>query len=374
MAPSEPAESLSTRRRQSRHGRPARSVLAWSAVSYLALQLLFVIWADLFQPVIYDPEFSDRIALLRARHAEQPEQPYVLVLGSSRMVLGFRPERLPTLTAADGRVAVPFNFSHTAAGPVYNLLAYRRLIREGLGPTWLVIEIMPLLMREEWLGVYATSAVARELPALTPHTSPGRLYWGYVKNRLTPWRQHRHMFMKLNFPEWLPPLDHWAFQAHSDRLGGEIETATTPSAPPNAAQLVRAAREKNGMLFDQFTVNPLAESALRRLLEECKRDGVQVALLLGPESPEFHRHYSPTALDDLKEYGQRLCREYDGRWIDAHDWLQEEHFMDGHHMCPSGQARFTDRLGKDVLANWLREGAQVVPESTARNAGASLKR
>ena len=57
-------------------------------------------------------------ALLQARLTETPERPLLLMMGSSRTVMCFRPENLAELHTSAGAQVLPFNFSHLAAGPL----------------------------------------------------------------------------------------------------------------------------------------------------------------------------------------------------------------------------------------------------------------
>src|SRR6266850_6378448 len=120
----------------------SRRTLAAGLLFFLVAQMLFNIVADMRHPELYDPEYGVRLGLLRARQAETPDRPLLLLIGSSRTVMSFRPEILGALRTGDGAPVLAFNFSHLAAGPLMNLLAYDRLRREGIRPKWLVVEVM----------------------------------------------------------------------------------------------------------------------------------------------------------------------------------------------------------------------------------------
>src|SRR5438132_12868958 len=92
----------------------AGSTLAWAVGFFLAIQAVTIVLVDGWHPELYDPEYGLRLALLRTRQAEQPGRPLLLLFGSSRTVVSFKPEILPPL----GRSApLVFNFSHCGAGP-----------------------------------------------------------------------------------------------------------------------------------------------------------------------------------------------------------------------------------------------------------------
>ena len=117
-----------------------RRILAWSILGFLGIQVLLNLFLEVFYPEIYDPEYRDRLSLLQQRLKEQPDEPLLLVVGSSRIVSDFRPEVLPPLQTSDGRQTLAINFSHLNAGPLVNLLEVERLLRRGIRPDWMVVE------------------------------------------------------------------------------------------------------------------------------------------------------------------------------------------------------------------------------------------
>src|SRR4051794_771274 len=123
--------------------RRCRAALAWALAVYVCGQLLWTAFLDSRHPELYDPEFGRRLATLRDRTAETPGRPLLLRVGGSGRVVGFRPGVLPPLPAAVGGPPLVFNFSHVAAGPVMNLMQIRRLLRAGVRPDWLVVEVLP---------------------------------------------------------------------------------------------------------------------------------------------------------------------------------------------------------------------------------------
>src|SRR5439155_953665 len=76
-------------------GRPGRlepgdSSVLWSAL--FALHALAFAAMEVVRPDIRDPEYGKRIERLKARVAEHPRRPVVVVLGSSRAAMGVRPQ------------------------------------------------------------------------------------------------------------------------------------------------------------------------------------------------------------------------------------------------------------------------------------------
>src|SRR5688572_11146134 len=73
---------------------PARAVLLWGAMAFFAMQIGLNVFMERKRPALRDPEFGFKLAFLQRRMADNPGQPMLLMLGSSRPALGFRPDVL----------------------------------------------------------------------------------------------------------------------------------------------------------------------------------------------------------------------------------------------------------------------------------------
>src|SRR5437763_651245 len=127
-----------------RRARRARASLLWA----LGLSALLHPGLGLFlatrRPAILDPTYGPRLALLRKRMAVPGRPLSVVMLGSSRTALGFVPDAFEeSLTQALGRPVRAFNFGMFSAGPVTNLVELRRLLRDGVRPDLLLVEVLP---------------------------------------------------------------------------------------------------------------------------------------------------------------------------------------------------------------------------------------
>src|SRR4051812_49644316 len=100
-----PASGVGMGKRQA--ARRARSDVLWCLGGFCLLQVGLVVAMEHWRPEYRDLEYGVKRALLRQRLQEQPGRPLVLVLGSSRVFNGFRPEVLP---CPPGGEAVYFNF------------------------------------------------------------------------------------------------------------------------------------------------------------------------------------------------------------------------------------------------------------------------
>src|SRR5262245_8631762 len=71
-------------------------------------QLALAITLEHWRPDLRDPEFGYKLARLQSRLEEQPGQPLVLVLGSSRTGVGLRPEELNRFSLPGGQAPIVF--------------------------------------------------------------------------------------------------------------------------------------------------------------------------------------------------------------------------------------------------------------------------
>jgi hypothetical protein len=328
--------------------RRPRAALAWSAALFAALQLAFFVVAPWWHP---DREFTTRLNLLRDRLAEAPGRPLVLMVGSSRTVSAFRPEVLPPLPTADGRPALVFNFAHTGAGPVLTLVEVQRLFRLGVRPRWLLVELTPVFLAEEWAYHRARTATLTDLGTLVRYTEWRSLAGPFLAARSVPWYRYRGAVLDHVLPGWSVPAE-LPRELSLAPLGGEGRPVT------DAPEVIRRhlaldTRNLYAPALQRFHVPEEADRASRELAALCRREGVGVAFVLVPEGPAWRGWYGPGVREQFRDYCGRLSRECGAPLIDAQDWLDDADFSDSHHAIKPGAEKFTRRLG-EVLGALLR--------------------
>ncbi len=309
--------------------------------------LLFV--ADWRSPLLYDLEYGTRLALLKRRAAEAPNRPLALVVGSSRLGLGFLPERLPPMKTPDGEIALPFNFTHLAAGPVVNLVNLRRLVREGVRPRWVVLELNPTCMEHEGDSMGVTMSSAADLPVLQRYFNPFKVYGVYLRCRLNPWYSWRLGVLRQCFP-------HWATDAAGEDgitlgpLGGDAGWCLQDAIDAETRR--RRYEGTRTLYFDalqHYRIDGATDRALRESLDLCRREKIECVLLITPESSEFRSWYNADGLAAFDRYRDGLRADYGVSIIDARTWAPDDQFADAHHLLRPGAEAFTDRLGREVL-------------------------
>jgi hypothetical protein len=337
-------------------GRNARRAVLAGLLAVAALNGLLVLAVETTRPEWRDPEFGVKLKLLRARAAEEPDRPLVVLLGSSRAALGFRPDAL-----GEGGETGPvvFNGALAGAGPLLELLVLRRLLDRGIRPAAVLVEVMPPLLNQPE-GIPEANRLPLERVCLGdlgvlrrywPDPDPRLREW--FGGRLAAWHTHRFALVSLVHPDLL------GWDARQDRWNGLDRHGWLPDPRPRVSREeyergAEFARREYEPCLRAYRIAPDADRALRELLTTCHREGVSAHLLCMPEGADFARWYPPGALDTFRAYMDGLCREYGLRWTDARTWIGREAFTDSHHLLAAGAEQFSRRFGREVFATgWV---------------------
>jgi hypothetical protein len=332
--------------------RVARAEVLWTVGGMLAIWAGFVALAEVRYPWWYDREYAVRRELLNERIAENPDRPLLAVIGSSRIGTAFYPSVLPPMHDAEGREVLTFNYSHHGSGPRLNLMQMHRLLRDGVEPKWLVIELVPAHVRYE--GVQSPLAAAIDVPVLLPYMSKSRLVLEVSRLRLNGVYRNRTAFLR----EFAPEFATQAGAGDDIYLGplGDDAILSRPGAHPEEKkqsqyELIKGmyAYQMQDLQFD-----PKLVAATRALLELCRERGIPAVLLMAPEDSRFRTWYGPGVEERIQAFYGALGEEFGVPVIDARRWCPDEDFLDPHHLMPDGARRFTLRLGKEVLEPLVR--------------------
>jgi hypothetical protein len=329
----------------------ARSALGWGLLLFLVAQLTFDVVMDYGYPELHDPEYQVHLAALHARLSEGPDRPLMLLLGSSRTEMCFRPEALPSIRSVEGQPILPFNFSHLGGGPAMNVLTLTRLVRLGIRPRWLVVELLLPCLSNEGYSVPMSNAAAPDLALLARYAPPWKVYSIFARGRLVPWYKHRLLLLRRLMPDWVPAdvlLEEDAVTINP--LGGDHDWQLKEYVEPEKIhRLTEHARAGYYPALQRFHIKDRSARAVRDLLDLCRREQIQVVMLLAPEATEFRRWYAASAPTEIDHFLAELRQEYDVPVIDARDWLPDDRFIDTHHVILRGADEFTLRLGREVL-------------------------
>src|SRR5262245_43927180 len=127
--------------------RRARGTLLLGLAVFALTQVGLRVFIDECKPELRDPIFEIKyrqLAQLRSQHADPPAT--VVFLGSSMSANGMKAgDAEAPLASSLGRPVVSYNLATNGGGPITHLVYVERLLRRGLRPEMVVLEVSPLL-------------------------------------------------------------------------------------------------------------------------------------------------------------------------------------------------------------------------------------
>jgi hypothetical protein len=337
--------------------RRPRAALAWGLGLFIALQLGTAVVVENWRPELREPEYGNKKRLLARCLRDAPGRPLVLFLGTSRTDNGLCPDALPAYRTADGRCPLVFNFGLAGANPLQELLVLHRLLADGIRPTWVLVEVLPVTLQHDRDAEHLANIDFlgwRDLDVFPPLCRHPRALWRrWCRGQAVPWYTHRLSLLNWWAPAWLP------WHCRQDHLWAEVESSgwmpcpSTLQSRTDFAAHVEKARQLYAPCFERFHVSPLPDRCLRKLLDDCRREGIPAALVVMPETSYFRSWFSPAFRSRINAYLEDLSRSYQVPLFDTRDWLPDEEFGDSQHLLTKGARRFTRRFGEEVLRPFL---------------------
>jgi hypothetical protein len=362
LRPSASSADKSLRSHKSPRDRRSKIALACFALAFVAGQAGFRV-ALAWRPLIGDIEFGRKLDDLRSKLAEKPGRPLVVMLGSSRVATGFRPDVLPRLADEAGREALAFNFAQVGTGPQVAHLVLKRMLDQGIRPDCVLVEFWPpFWCVDGYLQGYLDSLnlaaldwssaqlLARYLPR------PGKFYARWLPAQLVPMFASRSAILSRLGPSWAPGFDPEHRLDHLDANGWWSPRAEVSDA--DRRRLVDHYRGVYAPRLANFQVRPTPDRALVDILSLCKREGIRAAVIVLPEGSDFRSLYPPESLRAIDTYLARLSHKVPV--IDARAWIPDSGFGDGHHLLPTGATLFSERLAREALSPLLLDHPSAV--------------
>jgi hypothetical protein len=359
-SPTAPAIRPRSRRVRARH---ALVAILCGVAAFVAFQVGLSVVIEIGMPEVHDPLYGYRLRVVqKALHTEAAKPRTVIMLGTSRTLLGFLPRVAEkTWRGSADRPLAAFNFGVTGAGAVTELLMWRRLRQDGVRPDMVIVEVMPPLLCSQ---IYSDELGAIRWPAARlrrPDLALVKRYAGsnrpslrreWLMNLALPCYSQRASLTGLVAPYLAPTGYSFDNAWNVDQFGGP-KFLITP-ARDRRPQYIQTARQSYSRFLNGFRLGGPECEALRELIASCRKEGIPAALVLMPEGPAFRSWYSADALRDIHEWITQLGRENAAPVIDAREWMTEDDFSDSNHLLPDAAARFTDRLGREYILPLLR--------------------
>jgi hypothetical protein len=256
---------------------------------------------------------------------------------------------------------VVYNFGVNGLGPIRELMYLRRLLADGVRPDWLLVEIWPPLwpesgfFRESRLVVVEDDLRWRDIPLVCRYFRKERDVVRYgLRKWLLPISDYRSGLLGAVAQRLLPHAHAVETALHVRDWLPEDSTGWFPlpwgaTTAEGRRRAIEHGAEEMKPLVDPLKMDPRSDSALRELLDECRRHGIKVALILMPEHSRTRGWYPPQAHAVVRSYLGRLQQDYPVPIVDVRAWVPDAHFADYCHMGTEGVAEFSERLGREVV-------------------------
>jgi hypothetical protein len=332
----------------------ARRALLLGLALFVLAQVVLAVAVLRDGATVRDPAYGAKLQRLKRRLAASPRPLLAVQLGSSRTAYGFWGlQAEPDLAQRLGRPVVLFNMGFFGFGPVANLVTLRRLLDDGVHPEVVLIEVLPLLLREgpsvdaRTEQFPAARLRYREMRLLANHVRAERpqLEWHWWLAQATAIHDHRLGLLTLAAPSLLP-VTYTSNPGHTSDEGGWLPL---PRVPPHLERsLFAVTHEETAGNLQRFQLSQRYLDVLAETVELARREGVQPALVLLPEGPAYRNWYPPGLWEQIDAALRRLAQRYRVPLFDLRATVGETDFIDSHHLYPEGAKTFTRLLARRI--------------------------
>lgn len=343
------AQFLSSGRMRRSRLQHSRRALWIFPLSFLLVNLILAFLSEGSLIHLRDPEYGARQSRLLARQKEAPNQPVLLVLGSSRVAEGIRPD---VLNGKAGPLVL--NGGLVGSGPMLELMSYRRLKQAGLKVQGVLIEYWPPLLRGENHAEFGRIDLPRlnrcDLPIVWDYFPDPPSVTRYVtEGYFLPTARYRRNILIDVMPRLVPAaetvfrysvgIDRWGWWPGIDEAHLEEHRLTKGFDHYKAFE----------PMIKDFSIGKEADRALHDLIRECQQDGVPVALIFMPEGTQFKMFYDANAEQIWQGHLKALTEEFSIPVLNTRLWEECASDMpDQVHFTQEGAARYTKRLATEL--------------------------
>ena len=313
---------------------------------------------------VADPVYADKEDCLKQlEHTAPANAQRVILLGTSRTGFGFAAGRTQAAASAAGTPAIAFNFGVPAAGPLAHLIYLRRLLADGHKPDLLIVEVLPPLLSDlpdgplEGRMLKGDLLTRAEIESLGRYSVPvDRLRRQWREAALTPIHEHRFKLVGRLWPSAQREQLRYNWGRTPDPNGWNASNQTEVSEEERARGIASTANEYRDVFRHDIPAGP-AVAAPRDLLTLCRSERIAVALVVLPEATTFRTLYPPHTEQKLSQFLADLTTEFGCTLTDTREWIDDDKFLDSHHLLRTGAAIFTDRLTNEIILPFLLKNA-----------------
>ena len=318
--------------------RKARGIVAGWLFSFLALEIAFGLALQGPLDCIRNPNYEKRQSLLRGMKEEIGDRPFVLLLGSSRIQQGVRPD----IINHNPNLPFVYNFGCAGHGPRHHCIILKRLLRDGIRSDCVVLELTPCQLIDPVAPVDVKNLLNHnyhELQDSLPFRErPDQIRDEWIRAQfLLPCFSHRYQLIALALPAWNPP-DSQPFQKRcpNDPYGWSPKERHGPPVPANEV------RHRWAPVLADWHLDPMNRLAIEEIARVCQREQIGLTFVVMPEGPVFRSCYSARAETALREFQNWLATFAGTTIVNAHEWLNDEdYYHDSHHIEPRAAELFT---------------------------------
>lgn len=344
------------KRKQKRSPRGLR-VLIWCLVFFFGGQALLSPVFDYLLPEYRFPWFYR--LLEEAAHVRQSET--ILCLGSSRFGTGlFAGEMTPLLRQATGDPqVVVMNASVPGGDFITSERMLNDLLDRGVHPKLLLLEFCPDILNQQigWLSLHTTRTFSwHDLQEYRSEMSSFTELKRFITCRLFPLFQYRHSIRGRLNDRWLPSQAATPVAiAPTDIITSLTDYHWTVELSQPAWPLQRQLREIEPH-FEKYQIGGKPVACLRRILQRCQQEQIQVMLIEPPVAATHRQFYTPAVDQQFTAFTQQLCSEFNLARFSYRQAVPEEGFHDHHHCNRLGAHRWSEMLTQEVLIpTWTRQ-------------------
>ena len=256
---------------------------------------------------------------------------------------------------------------------MWQYLVLQRLIRQGLKPDSVIVEILPgsLLSDKQYFTSEFHFPTHRlrwgdtaALATIVPNQAP-RHRWEWLQhNALFPWHAHRFSLLGLYAPAWqvesISPSSKPEFWRQTLSRTGWIAFPVAVPTPEQRRDAEAVAKQAYAPVMSTLQVSTEAETTYREIFRCCRDHRIRIAaVLLMPESDVFRSWYSESGQQHVAKFTEAISKEFDIPVVDARTWIAADQFWDGHHLLVSGARAFTTRVHTRLIQPRTTESVAV---------------
>jgi hypothetical protein len=360
-----------TRQRRSDLAAQGRGAVIWGLAFFTGLTALFFPLAER-QPVLRDAEYGMRFQMLRRQvHDKPPDQPCVVMLGSSLTAMGFNPSALTTVKPASEGGPVVFNFGLPSGRSVVQLLTLRRMLAGGVRPDFVLIDTQGAFCAgANQFGAETYYPLLRlqgnDLPVICRYDPDGDAVCDrWLRLQRFPWLSYRKNLQACLLPRWATAAEQsemsWRF---IDQNGWLV----LPHYLDGTKHWSHEQKSQSPRYWAKgISSQPCSESLIRvyrEIVSLCQRVGVRIVMVRMPEYSVMRAEIKPETQAQLDLIHADFSRATGEPVIDARAWVPDDEIFDGTHLSPAGSVRFTRRLEKDALEPLLFKRTRAEPPTS----------